>query len=109
MSYTLNYVEGESGETSRFEESVTVGDVRIVIDPRALLTILGTTMDYVESDVREGFVFENPLASEVCGCGESFSVGGDKAEPAPAGGMGGGVLGGEDRGFGGALPSFERA
>lgn len=48
--------------------------VKIYIEPRALLTILGTTMDYKDDHISSEFVFTNPNAKGVCGCGESFSV-----------------------------------
>ena len=48
--------------------------VRVFIDPLALMFIVGSTMDYVESKINSGFVFDNPNVTGQCGCGESFSV-----------------------------------
>lgn len=48
--------------------------VKVLIDNNALLHIVGTTMDYVEDELAEEFVFHNPNAKGTCGCGESFNV-----------------------------------
>ena len=48
--------------------------VRIFVDRKAQLTLLGTEMDYVESKVAQEFVFNNPNVQGTCGCGESFYV-----------------------------------
>ena len=44
------------------------------IEPRAMLTVVGTVMDWKEDDLAAEFVFTNPNARSLCGCGESFSV-----------------------------------
>lgn len=48
--------------------------VRILIDRKAQMSILGTEMDYVENELSSEFVFNNPNIKGTCGCGESFSV-----------------------------------
>ena len=48
--------------------------VKLYIEPRAMLSLVGTTMDWVEDAVSAEFVFNNPNARSVCGCGESFTV-----------------------------------
>jgi len=48
--------------------------VRIVVDPKSLLYLHGMTLDYKESLMQSGFVFENPNAQKSCGCGTSFSA-----------------------------------
>lgn len=48
--------------------------VRIFVDPKSLLYLDGMTLDYQESLLRSGFVFENPNAKKSCGCGTSFSA-----------------------------------
>jgi iron-sulfur cluster assembly protein len=48
--------------------------VRIVVDPKSLLYLHGMTLDYKESLMQSGFVFENPNAQKGCGCGTSFSA-----------------------------------
>ena len=51
-----------------------VTGVRIFVDKKAQLTLLGTEMDYIESKLAKEFVFNNPNAKGLCGCGESFHV-----------------------------------
>lgn len=48
--------------------------VTVLVDSKALITILGSEMDYVEDKLSSQFVFHNPNAKGVCGCGESFAV-----------------------------------
>jgi len=50
------------------------GGVKIVVDPKSLLYLHGMTLDYKESLMQSGFVFENPNAQKGCGCGTSFSA-----------------------------------
>ncbi|XP_068206849.1 iron-sulfur cluster assembly 1 homolog, mitochondrial [Palaemon carinicauda] len=70
LSYTLNYAT----EKGKFDEEVIQDGVRVIIDKKAQLTLLGTEMDYVKSKLSEEFVFNNPNIKGTCGCGESFSV-----------------------------------
>jgi len=63
-----------ASERAPREELVEAKGVRVVIEPGALLTIAGTTMDWREDDVSAQFVFANPNAKAVCGCGESFTT-----------------------------------
>ncbi|KXZ45088.1 hypothetical protein GPECTOR_58g536 [Gonium pectorale] len=58
----------------KFDELVEVRGVRILIEPAALMHVLGTKMDYVEDKLRQEFVFINPNAKGTCGCGESFTT-----------------------------------
>lgn len=48
--------------------------VRVIIDKKAQLTLLGTEMDYVQNKLSSEFVFNNPNIKGTCGCGESFSI-----------------------------------
>lgn len=70
LSYTLEYAQ----EKSRLDEEVMQDGVRIIIDRKAQLSLLGTEMDYVENKLSSEFVFNNPNIKGTCGCGESFSV-----------------------------------
>lgn len=70
LSYTLNYAYGQE----KFEEMVEEGDVRVLIEPKALMHIVGTTMDYKEDALTAEFTFTNPNAKGECGCGESFNT-----------------------------------
>ena len=70
LSYTLEYAD----EKGRFDEIVEDKGVTILVDPKAVMFILGTEMDYVEEKLQAGFVFRNPNEKGRCGCGESFHV-----------------------------------
>src|ERR1700761_8844296 len=70
----LSYVVEYAKEQKRFEEVVEDKGVKIFIDPAATMFLLGSEMDYVESTMQSGFVFNNPNEKSRCGCGESFSV-----------------------------------
>ncbi|KAK3228501.1 hypothetical protein Dsin_000382 [Dipteronia sinensis] len=68
LSYTLNYAD----EKSKFDEFVEDKGVKILIDPKALMHVIGTKMDFVDDKLRSEFVFINPNSKGQCGCGESF-------------------------------------
>jgi iron-sulfur cluster assembly protein len=50
------------------------GDVRVFVDPKSLVYLKGTILDYEETLIRQGFNFINPNSTKTCGCGTSFSV-----------------------------------
>lgn len=50
------------------------GGVKVFVDPKSFIYLAGTTLDYQESLVSQGFVFQNPNAAKSCGCGASFSA-----------------------------------
>lgn len=70
LSYTIEYAD----EVSKFDEVVEKDGVKVLIDPKAVMFVLGTEMDYVEEQLKSGFVFINPNEKGRCGCGESFHV-----------------------------------
>lgn len=70
MAYVLEFVDKIELGDKVFEEQ----GVKIVVDPKSLVYIDGTEMDFVKQGVNEGFEFTNPNAKGECGCGESFSV-----------------------------------
>lgn len=70
LSYTLEYAD----EQGKYDEVVEDKGVKVLVDPKAILFILGTEMDYVEETLQSGFVFRNPNEKGRCGCGESFHV-----------------------------------
>ena len=74
MTYTMNYAD--DGDKGKFDEVVTheASGVKVIIDPAALMHVVGTKMDFVTDRLRSEFVFENPNAKGECGCGESFNV-----------------------------------
>lgn len=70
QSYTMNYAASKG----KHDEEVVDKGVRVLIEPGALMKIVGTRMDWKEDDLSAEFVFTNPNAKSVCGCGESFNV-----------------------------------
>jgi iron-sulfur cluster assembly protein len=70
MSYTLEFAD----DKNEFDEIVEDKGVRVFIDPKATMFIIGTQMDFVEDKLESGFVFQNPNEKGRCGCGESFHV-----------------------------------
>ena len=70
MSYTMDYAES----AGPLEEVVEDKGVRIFIDPKAILFLIGTEMDFVRDKLAAKFVFNNPNQTAACGCGESVSI-----------------------------------
>jgi iron-sulfur cluster assembly protein len=70
LSYTLEFADAKNP----FDEEMSLGNINIFIDPKATLFILGTEMDFVETEVQSGFTFTNPNEKGRCGCGKSFHV-----------------------------------
>ncbi len=70
MSYTLEFADSQQP----MDEVVDTQGVKLLIDPKASLFLIGTEMDYEEEKLKSGFVFRNPNEKGRCGCGESFHV-----------------------------------
>lgn len=70
MSYTLEYANSKG----KFDEEVNQDGVKVFIDAKAQLTLLGTEMDFQESKLSNEFIFNNPNIKATCGCGESFTI-----------------------------------
>ena len=70
MSYTLEFADKQEP----MDEVVETGGIKLLIDPKASLFLIGTEMDYEEEKLKSGFVFKNPNEKGRCGCGESFHV-----------------------------------
>jgi len=70
LSYTIEYAD----EKGKFDEVVEQKGVTVLIDPKAVMFLIGTQMDYVEEKLKSGFTFVNPNEKARCGCGESFHV-----------------------------------
>lgn len=69
-SYSMSLAE-RAQETDRvFDE----GGIRVFVDPKSYMFIVGTTLDYQDGLTGRGFVFTNPNATKTCGCGSSFAV-----------------------------------
>lgn len=69
-SYTLNYVD----KAPERDEVVSKDGVSVYVDPMATFYVVGTTMDWEETELGSEFTFKNPNVAGTCGCGESFSV-----------------------------------
>ena len=70
MSYVFEYAE----EKKKLEEEVSTKGIKVFIDSAAIMFLIGSEMDFVEEKLESKFVFSNPNAKSVCGCGESFSL-----------------------------------
>ncbi|KAL2040873.1 hypothetical protein N7G274_006331 [Stereocaulon virgatum] len=70
LAYHLEYVD----KAGKFDEAVEQDGVKVLIDSKALFSIIGSEMDWVEDKLNQRFVFRNPNIKEQCGCGESFMV-----------------------------------
>lgn len=70
LSYTVEYADA----VEKFDEVVDAGEFKVLIDPKAVLFLIGTEMDYIEEKLKSGFTFRNPNEKGRCGCGESFHV-----------------------------------
>jgi iron-sulfur cluster assembly protein len=70
MSYTMEY----ASETKPFEEVMEDRGVKVFIDPKAILFLIGTELDFVQEKLGARFVFRNPNQTSACGCGESVQI-----------------------------------
>ena len=70
MAYSLEFADEKDAEDLVFEDR----GVKVLVDPKSLLYLDGTELDYQKEGLNEGFQFNNPNVSESCGCGESFTV-----------------------------------
>ena len=70
MTYEMNYVD----QSIDGDEKIEVDGVNVFIDPKAIMYLLGTEMDYKTDKFTSSFVFNNPNETERCGCGESFKI-----------------------------------
>lgn len=70
LMYQLNFDNELSENDKTFEDN----DVKVVVDKKSFLYLIGTTLDFSGGLNGKGFVFSNPNADRTCGCGESFSI-----------------------------------
>lgn len=70
MAYVMEFVDQLETEDQVFDSQ----GVKLIIDPKSLVYIDGTELDYVREGLNEGFKFNNPNVKNECGCGESFNV-----------------------------------
>lgn len=70
MAYVLEFVDAIEEEDQVFDQH----GVKVIVDPRSLVYLDGTELDYTREGLNEGFRFNNPNVKDSCGCGESFNV-----------------------------------
>jgi iron-sulfur cluster assembly protein len=70
LAYSIEF----ANESKVGEELIEKEDVKVLIDPGAIMFLIGSEMDYVEEKLSSGFTFKNPNEKGRCGCGESFRV-----------------------------------
>ena len=70
MSYTMEYAES----VNPLDEVIEDKGVKVLIDPKAVLFLLGTEMDFQTTKLASQFVFNNPNQTSACGCGESVAI-----------------------------------
>jgi len=70
MAYVLEFADELESDDQVFEDQ----GVKVIVDPKSLLYLDGTVLDYTKEGLNEGFKFNNPNVKDSCGCGESFNV-----------------------------------
>ena len=70
MEYTMEYAT----EAGPIDEIVEENGIKVIIDPKAILFLIGTQIDYVEEKLSQRFIFNNPNQTDACGCGESVTI-----------------------------------
>jgi iron-sulfur cluster assembly protein len=70
MAYVLEFADEVGAEDLVFEDR----GVKVIVDPKSLVYLDGTELDYGKEGLNEGFKFNNPNVKSQCGCGESFGV-----------------------------------
>jgi iron-sulfur cluster assembly protein len=70
MAYSLEFADRLEPDDQVFEDQ----GVRVIVDPKSLVYLDGTELDFTREGLNEGFRFNNPNAKHACGCGESFNV-----------------------------------
>ncbi len=70
MAYVLEFVDAVEPEDQVFESY----GVQVIVNPKSLVYLDGTELDYGKEGLNEGFKFNNPNVKDSCGCGESFNV-----------------------------------
>ena len=73
----MNYIHTTADDLKKVENDEIVvcdNNIKVFVELKAILSIVGTTMDYVDTDLKSEFTFINPLSKGECGCGESFTT-----------------------------------
>ena len=70
MAYVIEFAD----EIEEGDIVVDNSNVKVVVDPKSLVYLDGTELDFSKEGLNEGFIFNNPNVSDECGCGESFTI-----------------------------------
>ena len=70
MEYTMDYAT----EVGPLDEVAEENGIKVIIDPKAILFLIGTEIDFVTEKLSQRFVFNNPNQTDACGCGESVTI-----------------------------------
>lgn len=70
LAYLVEFVDQIGSEDKVFEDH----NIKIIVDPKSLIYLDGTELDFGKDGLNEGFKFNNPNVKDMCGCGESFTV-----------------------------------
>lgn len=70
----LKYIIEYADEQRPFEEVVDCIGIKVLIDPKAIMYLINSEMDFVQDNFKSGFVFVNPNEKAKCGCGKSFNI-----------------------------------
>jgi len=70
MAYVMEFADDVNPDDSVFEDQ----GIQVIVDPKSLIYLDGTQLDYTREGLNEGFKFNNPNVKGECGCGESFTV-----------------------------------
>ncbi|MEE9332691.1 MAG: iron-sulfur cluster assembly protein IscA [Granulosicoccaceae bacterium] len=70
MAYVIEFADEVAANDEVFEHN----DVKVVVDPKSLVYLDGTELDFTKEGLNEGFKFNNPNVKDECGCGESFNI-----------------------------------
>ncbi len=70
MAYVLEFADEINDEDNVFESH----GVKVIVDPKSMVYLDGTEVDFAKEGLNEGFKFNNPNVKDACGCGESFNV-----------------------------------
>jgi iron-sulfur cluster assembly protein len=70
MAYVIEFADEIAANDEVFEQH----DLKVVVDPKSLVYLDGTELDFAKEGLNEGFQFKNPNVKDECGCGESFNI-----------------------------------
>ena len=70
MAYTIEFADEIDSDDNVFEDK----GIKVLVDPKSLIYLDGTEVDFAKEGLNEGFKFNNPNVKDSCGCGESFTV-----------------------------------